>query len=121
MQKGTMLNKQARKPEATKCEADRMAQKNKLRKTKRHIKQVSTNPKQQAKLITVASAAKTPHNSEAVAIFEEGDGDSEFLSQLVNSSQMQMSTHKNGSLFYTTDLPKKKKKNLKRIRRFQMV
>lgn len=67
---------------------------------------MSTNPKQQAKLITVALAAKTPHNSEAVAIFEE-DGDSEFLSQLVNSSQMQMSTHKNGSLFHITDLPKK--------------
>lgn len=68
---------------------------------------MSTKPKQQAELITVALAAKTPHNSEAVAIFEEGDGDSEFLSQLVNFSQMQMSTHKNGSLFHITDLPKK--------------
>lgn len=51
----------------------------------------------------MALAAKTPHNSEAVAIFEQVDGDSEFLSQLVNSSQMQVSRHKNSSLFHITD------------------
>lgn len=51
----------------------------------------------------MALAAKTPHNSEAVAIFEQVDGDSEFVSQLVNSSQMQVSRHKNGSLFHITD------------------
>lgn len=39
--------------------------------------------------MTVALVAKSPHNSEAVAIFEEVDGDSEFISQHFNSSQMQ--------------------------------
>jgi len=39
--------------------------------------------------MTVALLAQSPHNSEAVAIFEEVDGDSEFISQLFNSSQTQ--------------------------------
>lgn len=39
--------------------------------------------------MTVALLAKSPHSSEAVAISVEVDGDSDFLSQLFNSSQMQ--------------------------------
>lgn len=69
--------------------ADMTAEKNKLKKTKSTQKQASANPEQQAKLMTVALLAKSPHNSEAVAIFEVVDGDSEFISQHFNSSQMQ--------------------------------
>lgn len=45
--------------------ADITGNKNKLKKTKSTQKQASTNPEQQAKLMTVALLAKSPHNSEA--------------------------------------------------------
>lgn len=39
--------------------------------------------------MTLSLVTKSPHNREAVAIFEEVDGDSEFIYQFFNSTQMQ--------------------------------
>lgn len=39
--------------------------------------------------MTLSLITKSPHNREAVAIFEEVDGNSEFISQLFSSTQMQ--------------------------------
>lgn len=95
MKRGGTLKEKASKPEATKCKAERTAEKNK----KAHKGSIY-QPQTAAKLIIVALTTKSLHNSEAVAIFDQVDGDSEFLSQLVNSNQMPTSRHKNCSLFH---------------------